>query len=73
MMECGAHIKRLRETMGMTQRKLAQEMNVSPAAVAYWETGRSMPSTENLLSLADIFGCSLDALFGRDGPERTPA
>ena len=72
-MECGTQIKRLRESLGMTQRKLAKEMNVSPAAVAYWETGKTIPSTEKLLSLADVFGCSLDALFGREPPERTSA
>ena len=69
-MECKSQVKQLRESRGMTQRQLADRLNVSPAAVALWETGTNKPSMKNAVRLADILNCSIDALFGRDDSER---
>ncbi len=59
---------KLRESRGMDQRRLAAEIGVSPAAVAMWERGYHLPGTENLLALAALFGCSVDAVLGRQPP-----
>lgn len=64
-MEYKNHVKALRESRGWSQRDLASRIGVSPAAVAFWELGRSNLSMRNALALADIFGCSLDAVLGR--------
>lgn len=69
-MEYKSQVKRLRESRGMTQRQLADRLNVSPAAVALWETGANKPTMKNAVELANILGCSIDALFGRDDSER---
>lgn len=58
-------IKALREAANMTQAELAGRLGISPPSVAKWENGRANPSYENLVQLADIFGCSLDAVAGR--------
>lgn len=60
------NIRRLREDLGMSQRYVADRIGVTPAAVAQWELGMNKPSADNLLALADLFGCTLDALFGRN-------
>ena len=72
-MEYRPHIKELRERLGISQRDLAKGMAVTPAAVAQWETGSNKISMDNLLALADVLNCSLDALFCREPPERTSA
>lgn len=72
-MEYTAKLKELREQRNMTQRQVAKRLSLTPGAVAKWELGLSVPTVENLLALADLFGCSLDAIFGREPPGRTSA
>lgn len=62
---------KLRESRGMDQRGLAAKLGVSPAAVAMWERGYHLPATENLLALATLFGCSVDAVLGREPPAKS--
>lgn len=57
----------------MSQRELAKRLNLTPGCVAKWELGLSAPTVKNLLALADLFGCTLDAIFGREPPGRTSA
>lgn len=59
-------IKKLREAAGLRQYELAARMGVKQASVSAWEAGTAMPSAANLLKLADILQCSVDALLGRD-------
>lgn len=59
-------IKKIRESRGMRQYELANRMGVKQASVSAWESGRAMPSAENLLKLADILECTVDALLGRN-------
>ena len=60
------NIKVLREQSGMSQKALATTMGVSQQAVSKWETGASLPLAEQLPKLADLFHCTIDALFGRE-------
>lgn len=58
-------IKKIRESRGMLQYELANHMGVKQASVSAWESGKAMPSAENLIKLADILECTVDALLGR--------
>ena len=58
-------IKKIRESRGMLQYELANRMRVKQAPVSAWESGKAMPSAENLLKLADILECTVDAILGR--------
>ena len=49
----------------MRQYELANRMGVKQASVSAWESGKAMPSAENLIKLADILECTVDALLGR--------
>jgi len=49
-----ARLKRLRETLNMSQRELAREFNVSSGAIALWELG-SNPIPGPLIKLMDIY------------------
>ena len=59
-------IKKIRESRGMLQYELANRMGVKQASVSAWESGKAMPSAENLLKLADILECTVDAILRRD-------
>ena len=58
-------IKKIRESRGMLQYELANRMGVKQASVSAWESGKAIPSAENLLKLADILECTVDAILGR--------
>lgn len=60
------NIKKLRINQGLTQRQLAEMVNVEQTAVSKWETGVSVPSRETEIKLAEIFNVSLDQLAGRE-------
>ena len=47
----------------MTQEFVAEAIGVSRQAVSKWESGKSDPSTTNLLALADLFGISAEDLL----------
>nr|DAF26473.1 MAG TPA: Repressor protein CI [Caudoviricetes sp.] len=59
-------IKEMRLAAGLTQQDVADRMGVDRSTVSYWETNTSYPRGEQIPKLADIFGCTIDALYGRD-------
>jgi len=61
----GKQIVYYRKKLGMTQEQLAKHMGVSNQAVSKWETDQSCPDIQLLPRLADLFGVTLDVLFGR--------
>jgi tellurite methyltransferase len=61
-----ANISALRKESGMTQSELAAAVGVTFQAVSKWETGQTLPDTAILPKLAEIFGVSMDKLFGYD-------
>ena len=61
----GINIRKMRLERGMTQRQLAYRLRVSVQAVSKWERGKTYPDVTMLLPIADMFGVTLDKLFGR--------
>ena len=55
----------LREDMGLTQEASGDKIQVARSTISGYENGTSQPSYSVLLQLADVFGVSLDYLFGR--------
>ena len=55
----------LRKQKGLTQEELANRLGVTNQAVSKWESGQCCPDIQLIPKLADIFGTSIDALFGR--------
>ncbi len=58
------NIKRLRKQHNMTQKKLAELLNVTPATVSKWEVGANYPA-DHLTEIADIFNVTVDDLLGK--------
>lgn len=57
-------IYELRTKNNMTQDELAEEVFVTRQAVSRWETGETVPNTETLKLLSDLFGVSINTLLG---------
>lgn len=52
-----------REAQGLTQEDLGTKLNVTRSAVAMWETGKAMPATDKLITLAGVLNCTVDDLL----------
>lgn len=60
------HIQKLRQAANLTQLQVSEKLNVTPSTVAKWETGSSFPRASLLPTLADLFHCTIDELYGRE-------
>ena len=58
--------KELRKGKGLTQSGLAKLLGVEQATVAMWEVGTNNPTADKLPKIAEILGCTIDDLFGRE-------
>lgn len=59
------NIARLRKEKGLTQGALAKHLSVSFQAISKWENKQSSPDVLLLPKLAEIFGVTIDELFGK--------
>ena len=60
----GTRIKHLRTQAGMTQRELAEKMNIGKSTLSQYELGDRSPGIDMQQKFAKIFGVSLDFLVG---------
>ena len=59
-------IKILREQQNKTQMELAKQLGITRSSVNAWEMGISVPSTQYIVELANIFKVSTDYILGVD-------
>lgn len=59
----GSFIAALRKASGLTQRELAERLNVSDKAVSRWEREESLPDLSLIPAIAEIFGVTADELL----------
>lgn len=59
----GNFIAQLRKEAGITQKQLAEKLNVSDKTVSHWERGESAPDISLVPVLADVFGITCDDLI----------
>ena len=62
-MEIGNNIKKYREIKKMTQKEIAEILEVEPATVSKYESNMIEPNIESLKRLAEIFEISVDELL----------
>lgn len=65
MQEVAQRLKSLRESVGVSQAKLAALMGATQASVNRYENGQSSPPLKILQWYADFFDVSLDYIFAR--------
>lgn len=59
-------LKEIREYQGISQKSLANLLNVSPSNIYNYETGRTEPSTDILCKLANLLNVTVDYLIGNE-------
>ena len=62
-MDVAERLAALRKRAGLSQGDVAERLNVSRQAVSRWETGFTVPSTDNLSHLGRLYGVTLDELL----------
>lgn len=61
--ESGKTIKMLRTAMGLTQKQLADKMNISDKTVSKWERGLGCPDISLIAELSDILSVSIESIL----------
>ena len=62
----------LRKKAGLTLKQLGKAVDKAESTISQYESGRREPDNETLLRIADVLGCSVDYLLGREDA-KTPA
>jgi len=58
-------LRECRENAHLSQKYVAITLGLSSPSVANWERGKTKPTQENIVKLADLYGVSVDYLLGR--------
>lgn len=62
-------LKELRKKKGISQLRLATDLNTTQNTISRYETGEREPGIGELIKIADYFNVSVDYLIGRtDNP-----
>ncbi len=59
----GRFIADCRKNKNLTQKQLADKLNITDRAVSKWETGRGIPDSSVMLELCDILGITVNDLL----------
>ena len=62
-MNIGDKIAELRRQNKMTQKDLAEMINVSDKVISKWETGKSLPDVEAMMRISKTFNVSVSELY----------
>ena len=65
-MTIGQKIIALRNSMGISQEKLAELLGVSRQSISKWEMDHSVPQIDKILQISEIFSISCDDLLHDD-------
>jgi len=59
-------IRELRKQMNMTQKELANHLQIADSTLSYWEMGKYEPDKEALMKLSRFFNVPIDYILGGD-------
>ena len=69
-MTFGQKLQTLQKEKGISQEKLADRLGVSRQAVSKWELDATLPETENIIKIRNLFNVSFDYLMDENINER---
>jgi len=73
-MALGEKITALRKQKGLSQEKLAEELNLTRQTISKWELNQSTPDIEYIVRLSEIFDVTTDYLLkDKTNEEREPS
>lgn len=60
----GDNIKKMRKAAGLTVKELQNIFGFgTPQAIYKWQNGTALPTVDNLVVLAAVFGCKIDDIL----------
>lgn len=62
----GARLKALRLKARLGTDELSEKVGTTRTAIYKWESGQTLPNIDNLVTLADIYGKTIDSLIIRE-------
>ena len=65
----GENLKALRSRRGVTQKMLAESIDVTPAHISAMKNGVKIPSAAQVAVFAEVLGCTTDAIILGTGLE----
>ena len=57
------NLKNRRLACGLSQKQIANYLNITPQSVSKWENGDALPSIDYLPKLAECLSCDINAFF----------
>ena len=66
------NIKSLRKQKGLSQEELSIKLNVVRQTISKWEQGLSVPDSEMLISISEVFDTPVSTLLGESISEESP-
>ncbi len=67
------NLKNRREACGLSQKQVADYLNISPQSISKWEKGSSLPSINYLPKLAACLMCDINYFFLENNKEKIDA
>lgn len=61
-----SRLKSLRESRGVSQKELAEGIDVSDVMISMYEQGKKQPSIDTIVKISSYFGVSVDYLLGNE-------
>lgn len=58
-------IRELRNEKGLTQKEIAEKLNISQRAYSHYEKGENEPGIEMLIKMAELYSVPVDVIVGR--------
>ena len=62
-LKIGRFISECRKNVGLTQKQLAEKLNITDRAVSKWETGKALPDSSIMLELCTILNITVNDLL----------
>lgn len=63
------NIARRRKELGITQKELAEKLNVSDKTLSRWETGKQIPDALTILGIANALNMTINEVYGMEQKE----
>ena len=57
-------LRKLREAKKLTQKEIAEKLNIDRSTYAYWESAKTEPSIKHLVKLSKIYNVTIDYIIG---------
>ena len=64
------NIRKIRKRKKISQESIAALIGVTQGAVSQWESGKTMPTAQNIIDLARILDCTTDDILITDKEDK---